>query len=194
MASAHYKQAWVLRSNPELLMTSWKPLIPTPQTTAPVRRVENDPFSRRSFQAPRDNAPGFILEGKNSFFPGVAPRSFLLPKYTYHDGSDFAHHNTSAPHTPPVTTTGNHFPLATPPRHPAGPPPPYPPPRSPIGNLPTTPPPATQGNFGQSSGIQSHGISFHQPHAVARASTEVEPYMTRLRTQQALSEVSKKSK
>ena len=145
MASAHYKQAWVLRSNPELLMTSWKPLIPTPQTTAPVRRVYQNLRNSEAF-LPRDNAPGFISEN---------PRSFLLPKYTYHDGSDFAHHNTSAPHTPPVTTTS--LPLATPPRHPVGPPPPYPPPRSPIGNLPTTPPPATQGNFGQSSGIQKSG-------------------------------------
>ena len=68
MATAHYKQPWVLRSNPEFLMCNWKP----PQM------INNGPIKRRVFQTPRDGAPGFLTENT---------RSFLAPKYTYYASS-----------------------------------------------------------------------------------------------------------
>ena len=72
MATAHYKQPWVLRSNPEFLMCNWKP----PQMIN--NGIAGTPISRRVFQTPRDGAPGFLTENT---------RSFLSPKYTYYASS-----------------------------------------------------------------------------------------------------------
>ena len=157
MATAHYKQPWVLRSNPEFLMCNWKPPQLIGPHTGPVRRV---------FQTPRDGAPGFLSENT---------RSFLAPKYTYYASSldtmdppdvpvKAPIYHTAAPQTPVSQKRGlawsddfNDWLARTgtppPPRHPVGPPPSHPPP--PRGNTPTTPQPREHGGFAQHTGIQT---------------------------------------